>query len=110
MTKTRSNLRDLLDDNKEVYCIDYLFNNELRTMHIIEDENKLDAKLLNSGFASFNKLSIEKDFDQSICRSDYRWIDNFSTSDLHRSCVDGYRLTSVKLRVSDIQLISEINK
>ena len=92
MTETKSNLKDLLDDNKEVYRIDYLFN-----------------KLLNSGFTSFNKLSIEKDFERSICRSDYQWIDNFAVSDLHRSCVDGYRLTSVKLRVSDIQLVSEIN-
>ncbi|WP_281509009.1 hypothetical protein [Lactobacillus taiwanensis] len=109
MTETKSNLKDLLDDNKEVYRIDYLFNNKLRAMHIIENKDELDAKLLNSGFTSFNKLSIEKDFERSICRSDYQWIDNFAVSDLHRSCVDGYRLTSVKLRVSDIQLVSEIN-
>lgn len=31
MTETKSNLKDLLDDNKEVYRIDYLFNTKTAT-------------------------------------------------------------------------------
>lgn len=76
-------LRDLLEDNKKIYQINYLVTDKLKSTYIIDDPNVLDIKLTKSGFIDLNKLNIEIDLmkDDKI-RSRYQWFDKFEDSEI----------------------------
>lgn len=112
MNKTITNkLDELLDGNKEIYRIDYLINSEVRTMHIIANKDELSSKLISSGFITFDKLSIKKDFSKDEIEYDFRWIDNFTGTDLYypsKASVYGYKISLVGIRANDIKLVAQL--
>lgn len=95
-------LSDLLKENKKIYQVNYLVTDKLRSIHIIDEPNKLDIKLTKSGFIDLNKLNIEIDLLQGErTRSRYEWFDDFEDSKIRSA--SSYQVTQFKIRVCDIK-------
>ncbi|MGE9925274.1 hypothetical protein ACQRAC_08390 [Lactobacillus johnsonii] len=100
-------LSDLLEGNKKIYQVNCLVTDKLRSIHIIDEPNKLDIKLTKSGFIDLNKLNIEIDLLQGErIHSRYKWFDDFEDSKIRGA--SSYQVTQFKIRVCDIKNVSEI--
>lgn len=99
-------LSDLLEGNKKIYQVNCLVTDKLRSIHIIDEPNKLDIKLTKSGFIDLNKLNIEIDLPKDRIHSRYKWFDDFEDSKIRSA--SSYQVTQFKICVCDIKNVSEI--